>query len=124
MTTNQDGMWVGPSDAPDTYELRSPIGRCGEGAVWRAVVHLSAGGRSTVAVKIMPSGLWATGPLGQRHSNLLRSLAHPCLPRVIDIFTGPPPHRHGERAEGAKSYLVMSHVEGATLREYIDDHPR
>jgi hypothetical protein len=123
MSSNQDGLWVGPYDAPDRYQLKSPIGGGAEGEVWRAVVHLSAGGRSTVAVKIMPPAEGPPTDFEQRHGNLLRALAHPGLPRVTDIFTGWGPHRHGQQFNGSNRYVVMSHVEGATLREYIDDHP-
>lgn len=45
-------FWVGPSDAPKTYQLTSRIGGGPAGEVWRGLPPLSDTGRRLVAVKI------------------------------------------------------------------------
>jgi serine/threonine protein kinase len=119
-------FWVGPLAAPDTYELVEMLGGGGEGEVWRATVPLSGQGRSRVAVKILPG----TGAADEERrwaesGQLLRSLSHPGLVRVQDVFRGPAVHRRGEAdADGTLSrYVVMDHVEGVTLREWVDENP-
>jgi serine/threonine protein kinase len=118
-------FWVGPPAAPDTYRLITLLGGGGEGEVWQAVLPLSAGGRSTVAVKILRVGVEAgREQRWEQFGHLLRSLSHPGLVRVTAVFTGPLMHRQG-RAEPASraSYVVMDHIEGPTLREWCDEHP-
>lgn len=124
MTT---GFWVGPLAAPDTYELVEMLGGGGEGEVWRATLPLSDQGRSRVAVKILAG----TGAADEERcwtefGQLLRSLSHPGLVRVQEVFRGPPAHRCGEAgADGhpLSRYVVMDHVEGMTLREWTDENP-
>src|SRR5947199_3220960 len=90
-----DRYWVGPAKAPDTYQLISPLGGGGEGEVWKAVVPLSESGRGLVAIKILPPGEGEDRDSWSRYSHLLRSLDHPGLVRVIDVFLGSAKHRAG-----------------------------
>lgn len=133
---DDDRFWVGPAASPDSYQLISQLGGGAEGQVWRAVVHLSDSGRSFVAVKVLPPAANEHERAGwDRYTHLLRSLDHPGLVRLVDVFLGPPMHRRGTLvptdAEGAPPadpagqyrYLVMRLVEGVTLREWIDEHP-
>ena len=117
---SDDRFWVGPASAPDTYQLVSCLGGGAEGEVWTAVLPLSAGGRRNVAVKIIPPGddedAWV------RHGHLLRSLSHPGLVRVLEVFTGPPKHRGGAVPAGAARYVIMDLIEGVTLREWLDEN--
>lgn len=117
-------FWVGPHGAPDTFRLVSMLGGGGEGEVWQAVLPLSAGGRRTVAVKIMPGrGGTEEARNWDRFGHLLRSLTHPGLVRVTDLFTGPDMHRAGVPGEGHRLFVVMDHVDGQTLRDWVTDHP-
>jgi serine/threonine protein kinase len=118
-------FWVGPPAAPDTYRLVTLLGGGGEGEVWQAVLPLSAGGRSTVAVKILRAGVEPGGEQRwEQFGHLLRSLSHPGLVRVTAVFTGPLMHRWGQADPASRaSYVVMDHIEGPTLREWCDEHP-
>ncbi len=122
--TEQDRFWVGPDSAPDTYQLVTCLGGGAEGEVWTAVLQLSAEGRRNVAVKILPPGTdGADEAAWINHGHLLRSMAHPGLVRVIDVFSGPAKHRGGERSPAQARYVVMDLVDGVTLREWLDDNP-
>ncbi len=115
-------FWVGPPTGPDTYRLVALIGGGGEGEVWKGVLPLSTGGRSQVAIKVMhahdPQGDW------EHVGHLLKSLSHPGLVRVVDVFTGPPKHRQGTAPDGPLlRYVVMDHAAGPTLREWCDENP-
>ena len=124
MTT---GFWVGPLTAPDTYELVEMLGGGGEGEVWRATVSLSSQGRSRVAVKIL-TGVGAADEEQRwtESGHLLRSLSHPGLVRVQEVFHGPAAHRRGKADDAGAPlarYVVMDYVEGTTLREWADENP-
>jgi len=86
---------------------------------------LSDAGRRLVAIKIMRGSVDDADEAGwERFGHLLRSLAHPGLVRVTDVFIGPPPHRRGDPATGELSrYVVMDYVEGPTLRDWVDENP-
>jgi serine/threonine protein kinase len=116
-------FWVGPFPDPDRYRLVSLLGGGGEGEVWDAVLPLSAAGRSTVAVKVLPARPGDEQEF-DHFGRLLRMLHHPGLVRVTEVFTGPAMHRGGT-ADGRTraNYVVMDLVEGSTLREWCDENP-
>lgn len=134
-----DTHWVGPAAAPDTYELIELIGDGGEGEVWKGLVRLSEGGRSRVAIKILPPAEGEDLASWNLYGHLLKSLDHPGLVRVIDVFTGPAKHRAGVAqptdadttdpasdpplAAGMHRYVVMSLIEGLTLQEWLYENP-
>ena len=127
--------WVGPADSPDTYQLIRLLGQGGEAEVWEAAVQLSPSGRSHVAVKILPPPR-TSGEVTewQRQSHLLRSLDHPGVVRVVDVFTGPQRHHAHQATITSASgsppvqhaqyrYVVMHLIPGLTMREWVDEHP-
>jgi serine/threonine protein kinase len=118
-------VWVGPSTAPDTYRLATLLGNGGEGEVWKAELPLSAGGRRTVAVKIVqPRPEPEAEQLWERSGYLLRGLSHPGLVRVTDVFRGPLMHAAGQADHSTVShYVVMDHIEGLTLTQWLSEHP-
>ncbi|ODU06297.1 MAG: hypothetical protein ABS81_05060 [Pseudonocardia sp. SCN 72-86] len=118
-------MWVGSHGAPDTYQLLTLLGGGGEGEVWKAVLPLSEGGRRTVAVKILHADSDGTEPdRWERFGHLLRSLSHPGLVRVLEVFLGPARHtRDNANPDSRAAYVVMDYVDGPTLREWCVEHP-
>ncbi|MGQ0482930.1 MAG: protein kinase domain-containing protein [Pseudonocardia sp.] len=117
-------FWVGPASKPDTYRLVNLLGGGGEGEVWKAILPLSAEGKRSVAVKITrdryDDGRW------EEHGHLLRSVSHPGLVRVTDVFLGPPMHRKdeaGAKIGGLRRYVVMDFIDGSNLREWIAENP-
>ncbi|MGD9525246.1 MAG: protein kinase [Dehalococcoidia bacterium] len=122
MTPND--FWIGPAARPDTYRLIATLGGGGEGEVWQAVLPLSAEGRSMVAVKILHTAgedehQW------QQFGHLLRSLSHPGLVRVTDVFSGPAMHRAGAADPRSRvNVVVMDYLDGPTLREWCDENPQ
>lgn len=120
----ESSFWVGPPDNLDTYQLINTLGTGGEGQVWRAVVPLSDAGKRQVAVKILPANLWAKEQDWNRFGHLLKSLTHPGLVRVSEVFSGPAMHRYQQQpATAAYRYIVMDFVEGVTLTEWLAENP-
>lgn len=116
-------FWVGPFARPDTYRLVELLGGGGEGEVWRAELPLSAEGRGIFAVKILPAHP-GDDREWERTGRLLRTLHHPGLVRVIEVFTGPRRHRAGlADPESRAGYVIMDHIEGVTLREWCEENP-
>ncbi|MGD9529240.1 protein kinase domain-containing protein [Pseudonocardia sp.] len=117
-------FWIGPAARPDTYRLIATLGGGGEGEVWQAVLPLSAEGRSMVAVKIL-HGVGDDEYQWQQFGHLLRSLSHPGLVRVTDVFSGPAMHRPGAADPGSRvNVVVMDYIDGPTLREWCDENPQ
>ena len=90
------------------------IGQGGMAAVYQAADTWQTG--TSWAVKEMsdaallnPQERAAAIQAFQQEANLLQSLSHPNLPKVIDVF-----------AEGGKYYLVMEFVPGQTLEQSIE----
>ncbi|RTL69157.1 MAG: serine/threonine protein kinase [Pseudonocardiaceae bacterium] len=114
---------VGPPTAPDTFHLATMLGSGGEGEVWRGTLPLSAEGKRAVAVKIVPVDDDIDPSAFDRYAHLLRSLSHPGLVRVTDVFVGAGMHRAGAQGSHRYLYVVMDHVEGTTLRAWMDENP-
>ena len=115
--------FVGPFDAPDKYRLVELRSRGGEGEVWRGSLAVE-GQDVPVAVKqILATNIddleqWRDR--WRRQAEVLRSLQHPGLVTVREVFEGPEPH-DSELADVNTStlYLVMNWVEGPTLVEWV-----
>ena len=119
--------WVGPVGEPDRYELSELKSSGGEGQLWRGVLDVD-GAAITVAVKVIHpsknSDLEEWRVRWQRQAELLRSLDHPGLVKVRDVFEGPVPHEAGDADASTNTlYLVMNWVEGPTLEEWVSRNP-
>jgi serine/threonine protein kinase len=122
--THDDGFYVGPPASPNKYRLMECLGAGGEGEVWTADLVLSKRGRRRVAVKIVRDDLIGRDDASwERHADLLRSVSHPGLVRVVEVFTGIRRHRLNEPRAGLHRYVVMDLIEGETLRDWLAEHP-
>jgi len=120
-------VFVGPAHQPDKYKLTESVSQGGEGTVWKGVLSLD-GLEVPVAVKIISApnaedmDRWRQR--WHRQAELLRSLDHPGLVTVREVFDGPPRHEEGQADQNASTlYLVMNWVEGPTLAEWVERHP-
>jgi hypothetical protein len=117
------------SDAPDLtavrvelaaalapqYKLLRLLGAGGMGAVYLARDPTLT---RLVAVKVMYPGLAAQAAARtrfQREARAAAALSHPNIVRVYAV---------GETAEQGLPYIVMQHVEGATLADWMAERPR
>lgn len=110
------GLFAGPADDPDRYELISLEGSGGEGLVYRgclrsgAVIH-------DVALKELTTphaGGW------RAQVELLRSLQHPAIVPIREGFDGHAIHERGTSgAEPGHRYVVMNWINGYSLSELV-----
>jgi CheY-like chemotaxis protein len=92
----------------DKYRLLEEIGVGGHGSVYRAE-HLALG--TTMAVKVMRPGTFASEEVFKRFENegkVLGRLQHPNVVRIFDIDS-----------VGSQAYLVMELLHGRTVREEL-----
>ena len=118
---------VGPANDPDRYQLLELKSSGGEGQVFRGSIEID-GARISVAVKIIhPSRVGDMAEWRrrwQRQAELLRSLDHPGLVKVREVFEGPLAHEVGRADRSTNTlYLVMNWVEGPTLEEWVSRNP-
>jgi serine/threonine protein kinase len=121
--TNDDRFYIRPDSQPDKYRLITCLGAGGEGEVWTAELPLPPRGRRLVAVKILRDDLIGRDDASwERHANVLRSVTHPGLVRVLEVFTGARKHRARETPAARFRHVVMDLVDGHSLREWLDEH--
>jgi serine/threonine protein kinase len=122
--THDDAFYVGPESSPNKYRLIEIRGAGSEGEVWIAELKLSGRGRRRVAVKILRDDLIGRDDESwERHADLLRSVSHPGLVRVVEVFTGVRRHRLDESQTALYRFVVMDLAEGETLRDWLAKHP-
>ena len=115
MPTGQTGKLPPSTLLNKRYEIIDKIGQGGMAAVYKA------------SDSWQPGALWAVKEMSdtalvdpeertyavqsfQQEANLLRTLSHPNLPKVVDFFT-----------EGSKHYLVMEYVPGQSLAALLSE---
>lgn len=136
--TGQDepnGLFAGPNDDPDRFELLGRGLRGGEGIVWRARYRGHLANPVTYAIKQLEPPPqagpgWPT-PADERRwqdvRHLLQTVDDDHLVHVHDVFLGPAPHLLGssrparDGRQFAKPYLVMEWIDGPTLSTRIRD---
>lgn len=120
--------FIGPADAPDRYHLEHLVARGGEGELWKATITVD-GVSLPVAAKLLAAAQepdlddWVQR--WYRQTELLRSLDHPNLVKVREVFTGPAPHLQGAADTGTVGlFLVMNWVDGTNLEGWVARNPQ
>lgn len=112
-------QFAGPASNPDRYTLEEIVSQGMEGRLWRSSLAVD-GHRFQVAVKEIHqrnvSSLDEWFERWERQAELLRSLDHPGLVRVREVFQGSPAHRRGQASTNERSlFLVMNWASGDPL---------
>ena len=115
------GLFVGPADAPDRYELLAERAAGGEGRLYSARFDTNEAGMLRLAVKAL--GAVAPGASPDRwlaNRAVLRTVHHPNIVRYLDHFSGPAPHGIGQRPAGPEEqYEVMEWIDGVSLAGFV-----
>jgi len=120
-------FYAGPSEDSDRYILTEMRSRGGEGELWVGWVTVD-GQQLLVAVKAYhPSPSLATSELFERargQAEILRSIEHPNLIKVREVFIGPAIHELG-MADPSTSvvYVVMNWANGENLNSWVARNP-
>ncbi|WP_158221152.1 serine/threonine-protein kinase [Kineosporia sp. R_H_3] len=128
--TSPPGVYVGPDENPDAYQLVRLIGAGGEAQVWRAVTRPdpTAAVGIPVAVKVFSRDLPAEAAADWlRRTQAIRHVHNPGLAVVHAAFVGRPMHPWGAAADAAGGpcrYLVMELVDGPSLQDWLEDNPQ
>jgi hypothetical protein len=127
-TGEANGLFAGPEDDPDRFELVGAGVQGGEGTVWRARYRGRLASPVIYAVKMLapppgaPAG-WPSAAEEQRwqdQRHLLRGVSNTHLVGLHDVFAGPAPHRCGGGAGAAtRPYVVMEWIDGQLLHDRI-----
>jgi serine/threonine protein kinase len=124
-----NGLFVGPVDAPDRYELLGHGITGGEGTTWKARYRGNLAAPLPLAIKLLDPPRHA-GPerpsardrrRWQDQAVLLRHLDLEHVVRLDEVFLGAPSHLRGTARPDAPTvaYLVMEWVEGPTLQALL-----
>lgn len=120
--------FIGPIDDPDRYHLEQLVARGGEGELWKATITVD-GVSLPVAAKLLAASQgpdldeWAQR--WRRQTELLRTLDHPNLVKVREVFTGPVAHLEGAADLASVGlFLVMNWVDGTNLEGWVAQNPQ
>ena len=95
------------------YEIQEVIGVGGMAVVYKAYDNIDD---RTVAVKILKDEFLANEEFRRRFKNESKAIAVLSHPNIVKVFNV----SYGDRLQ----YIVMEHVEGITLKEYIEQQGR
>ncbi len=95
------------------YEIQEVIGVGGMAVVYKAYDNIDD---RTVAVKILKEEYLANEEFRRRFKNESKAIAVLSHPNIVKVFNV----SYGDRLQ----YIVMEHVEGITLKEYIEQQGR
>ncbi|MCX7621547.1 MAG: serine/threonine protein kinase [Acidimicrobiales bacterium] len=116
---------VGPVDDPDRYKLFSRVSKGNDGDIWKAALPIDDVDLP-VAIKIS----WGVeGDLDEhrekwlKQAEILRSLEHPALMKVREVFESAEPHAPGEAGTPKCICMAMNWVDGIPLDQWVKAHP-
>ncbi len=117
---------MGPSDSPDRYELVEHRSTGADGELWSANLLIDDVA-IPVAIKVnSPESEEDLDDARQRwlrQAEILRSLEHPALVKVREVFESTAAHAPGEPGEGSTICLVMNWVDGKPLNTWCKANP-
>lgn len=119
--------YIGPAEDPDRYHLEQLVARGGEGELWKASITVD-GVPLPVAAKLLAAQGGAMDDWVQRwrrQTEILRTLDHPNLVKVREVFTGPAPHVGGGADQASVGlFLIMNWVSGTNLEGWVAQNPQ
>ncbi|MEV0167631.1 serine/threonine protein kinase [Nonomuraea fuscirosea] len=134
-----NGLFVGPPEAPDRYELLGEGIPGGEGIIWKARYQGELTSPLPLAIKLLKRPPEARADWPSAHDQqrwrdqavLLRHLKLDHVVRLDEVFVGAPPHpatsttteSPTESPTESMAYLVMEWVEGPTLHASLAASP-
>ena len=95
----------------DRYELGAPLGSGGQGRTYRATDSETGQEVAVKVIHLRGSEGWKPFDLFERECRVLRGLDHEGIPSYLDSFSEP---------DDGEFYLVMSLVEGESLKQLLD----
>ena len=118
--------WVGPRGDPDRYRVLGTAAAGGEGRLLRGELDLD-GNPIPVAIKILHDDQEDLGEWERRwtrQTEILRTVSHPSLVGVREVFVGADPHLRGDPpSTGNRLYLVMNWAAGERLDTWAKGRP-
>ncbi len=118
-------LCVGPVDDADRYKLLVRVSKGNDGDIWKAALPIDDVD-IPVAVKIS----WGVeGDLGEhrekwlKQAEILRSLEHPALMKVREVFEAAEPHAPGQGGAPKVICMAMNWVDGIPLDQWVKEHP-
>lgn len=130
-----NGLWAGPADDPDRFELLGPGLAGGEGTTFKARYHGDGGTPLPVAVKRLSRPVGASVSWPSRTDwdrwrdqvHVIQQVRSPHLVQVRAVFAGADVHHRGTQSVAADGktygipYVVMEWVDGRTVDAHVRD---
>jgi len=125
--SSRRGLFVGPTYAPDRYELRKLRAQGSEGELWLGVADIDDQ-YFPVAIKIVSgpqTRALSTAELDSlRHLDRLQLINHANIVKIQEAFAGPAPHAPRESEDDCRTlYSVMEFVPGDDLVAWASRNP-
>ena len=92
----------------DRYQVLALLGAGGQGRTYRALDRLSNEEVAVKEIRLRDMDGWKAFDLFERECDVLRSLAHPGIPRFLDTYSA---------EDEGKFFLVMQLIAGKSLQE-------
>lgn len=119
--SRQDTLPTNTTIANDRYEILGQIGSGGQGIAYLGRAKAGALGENSAPLDVVLKEFVLPYHAGlsvskkaleniQREAELLKTLTHPQIVKLVDLFV-----------EDQRAYLVLEHIEGKSLRQIVDE---